>query len=355
MFKKIKKNDKIKDRVGDYMISSGSVNKQASAITSAFKSYNSQISGLSGSWEGSSYNNLVAKAEEFASSYESTIEEQMTAFGEACDLYKDYQDAKKLKEEYQQDLENAQSAYNQAKKDKSLSIVKYSSRINKYDRLVTEMENKLKQLKKEIEAKLSSISAKLDKGSAPQKASVKGVVSDLDLSQFSGNGNLVADGDNLVLPGDLQGMVDVFGGQMDNNGAYPAGGEYCDDYARGYCLYLQTGKVAERNSVSTNGCGLQWHQISAKNRKDQAQIAYDRLVNEGKPSIIHIQSPSRKGHWVTVVGCKQGATRDSVKVDDFVIMDPANGKVRNLSEVSDYTSESGQYIYDPGFHVNYYD
>lgn len=337
------------------MINSGTVNKQAGQVTTAFTNYNTQITGLSGSWEGPSYDNLVSKAEEFSSSYKSTVEQQLTSFAEACDLYKEYEEAKKSKEGYQQDLQSAQNSYNQAKKDKSPKMIYYSVQINKFDNLIKEMETEMENLKKEIDSKLSSISEKLDKGSAPSAGGAASIVGDIDMSEFKASGNLVADGDNLVLPGDLQGAADVFGSQCDNNGMYPAGGELCDDYARAYCLYLQTGKAPDQASVATDGCGLKSNQTNPDSRKEQAEFVYDRLTNEGKPSVIHIHSPSGKGHWVTVVGYKKGTTKESVKVDDFIIMDPANGKVRNLSEVPEYTKESMDYVYDPGYHINYYD
>lgn len=188
------------------MISSGTVNQQAKTVTSAIKSCNDKITGLSGSWEGSSYDNLVSKVGEFASSYKSTIEEQMTAFGEACDLYKEYEAEKKLLEQYKEDLAAEERAYNRAKSKGGVNVYLggYLRDIRSLERSIASSEEKMKDLKKQIEAKLSSISAKLDKGSTPQKVSVNGVVTDVDMGQFTNSKSMVLANlsDDLIVSGE---------------------------------------------------------------------------------------------------------------------------------------------------------
>ena len=322
------------------MVSSGTVTKDLNEVVENLNTYDSQTGNLGGSWKGPSYDSLSSQMAEVSGEYSSAIENGRTNFASACDEYTVYLERKTSLLEAQKAVQanqaQLQKAEVQADKDAIQAAINESSaKVEEYKQLMEESE---KNIKAYLEAASSTV--------LQASPSIKGGVA---------IGGFVSSGDNVLLSGDLQGVVNIFGGQNDNSGEYPAGGELCDDYARGYCLYLQTGKVAPRNSVSTDGCGLKTHQINAKNRKEQAQIVYDRLVNDGKPSVIHIQSPTGKGHWVTVVGYRNGATHDSVKVDDFVIMDPANGKVRNLSEVSAYRSESGNYRYDPGFHINYYD
>ena len=154
----------------------------------------------------------------------------------------------------------------------------------------------------------------------------------------------------------------IFGSQLDNNGSagYGYDGTGCDDYARGYCIFVQNGVIASKASVgaSDGENGLTSKQISADSRKQQAEIAYELLQN-GKPSVIHVNSPSSGsglGHWVTVVGCRKGVTKESVKVDDLIILDPVTGTVRSTTEDDQYLREdTGRCSYEPGYHVNYYE
>ena len=169
-------------------------------------------------------------------------------------------------------------------------------------------------------------------------------------------------GEYLMLNFSEEDISKIFGSQLDNNGSsgYGADSIGCDDYARGYCIYVQNGVVASKASVgSSDGAnGLTSKQISADNRKQQAEIAYE-LLQQGKPSVIHVNSPSTGsglGHWVTVVGCRKGVTKESVKVDDLIILDPVTGTVRSTTEDSEYLREdTGRCSYEPGYHINYYE
>ena len=177
------------------------------------------------------------------------------------------------------------------------------------------------------------------------------------------NGSLVQNGDYMLLNFNEDEISSVFGSQLDNNGSSGYGYDSvgCDDYARGYCIYIQTGGkvVPSKASVGSGDSksGLNSKQISASNRKEQAELAYD-LLQEGKPSVIHINSPSTgsgKGHWVTVVGVKKGVTRENVKVDDLVIVDPVTGTIRSTTEDKEYLrTDTGRCSYEPGYHINYY-
>lgn len=100
-----------------------------------------------------------------------------------------------------------------------------------------------------------------------------------------------------------------------------------------------------------------------KNRKNQAEIVYERLKNEGKPSVIHVNSDSGNGHWMCVVGYKKGATKESVTIGDLIVIDSAgnwggsnSAKIRPCSENKTYCSEgTDRCYYEPGYHVIYYD
>ena len=86
------------------MVSSGTVQGDLGSLKSALNNYNSEVSGLAGSWKGSSYDNLNSKASEFVSEYSGIIDSQMTAFASACDAYDEDKNTKSL-------LQSAQSNY----------------------------------------------------------------------------------------------------------------------------------------------------------------------------------------------------------------------------------------------------
>ncbi len=56
------------------------------------------------------------------------------------------------------------------------------------------------------------------------------------------------------------------------------------------------------------------------------------LITNGSPVILSMESPS--WHTVTVVGIQKGADINNLSYDDFLIVDPWDGKVKKLSEQS---------------------
>ena len=123
------------------MVSGGTVLSALSSLESNLNNYNSQISSLS-SWKGASHDNLVSKAEEFASSYLSAIQGQMNSFASACDLYNEYEEVKRS-------LAVARSNYNTATDDYK----------NQYAGQVSSFQSKLDSLKGQIEGLLASASS----------------------------------------------------------------------------------------------------------------------------------------------------------------------------------------------------
>ena len=123
------------------MVSGGTVLSALSSFESNMNSYKSQISSLS-SWKGASHDNLVSKAEEFASSYTSAIQGQMNSFASACDLYNEYEEVKKS-------LSVAKNSYSNATEEYK----------NQYAGQVSTLQSKLDSLKTQIEGLLSSASS----------------------------------------------------------------------------------------------------------------------------------------------------------------------------------------------------
>ena len=161
------------------MVSSGTVNGDLSSINSVLSNYSSQISGLDGSWKGTSHDSIISKAEAFVSEYTSAIESGMTAFASACDKYEEYKSYKDALKAAQFNLSKANSL------NDSAAQTTYSNQVSEY----TEKKNNLKS---EIESLLSTTSS-----SKLTATSISCVV-----SGASGSGGVMA------VNGGVQGAVD---------------------------------------------------------------------------------------------------------------------------------------------------
>ena len=323
------------------VVSGETVRGDKESLVKFLGQYSSQVGDLGSSWEGTSHDAFVKAATEFTEEC-NKINVGMDAFASACDKYNnEYLQEKDLKKEREARLAEAQS--NNTNGQNQDVIDKYRSEIEDH-------EKNMKRIKGEIVELLKTASSSKIKGA----------------SSFMLNGNLkfgdgtTVGGNYVLLNIDLNKVAKTFGSQRDGKGAYYKDVYGCDDYARGYCIFAQTGVIPDQQSVSTSDSrsGLKWKQDNPRSRKAQAQRAYELLVNEGKPCVIHINSPSDGsglGHWVTVVGVRKGVTRENVKVDDFIIIDPATGTVRKMTEDKEYCrTDTGRCRSDPGYHVNYY-
>ena len=121
------------------MVSSGTVNGDLSSVKSCIDQFSTCVSGLSGTWQGDSFNNFQAKVSECVSSFSSALSGQMSSFASACDLYLQYEEVKK-------NLASARSNYNSATAENK----------SKYSSQVSTLQTKLDELKGQIEALLGS-------------------------------------------------------------------------------------------------------------------------------------------------------------------------------------------------------
>lgn len=121
------------------MVSSGQVSSDAQAVSQIISSYLQQISGLSGSWMGTSYDSIVSKAESFASDFGGTIENQMSSFAEAVSLYEQYEYTKN-------NLEITKRNYNTAVSNKDGSNANaFANQINDYQRELANIKQQINQ------------------------------------------------------------------------------------------------------------------------------------------------------------------------------------------------------------------
>lgn len=307
--------------------------------------YNTQVGELdSNKWEGSSHDAFVKEAQAFYTEC-NKISTGMEAFAKACDEYNNtllYEKNKKADREKQ--LATARSNNVNGCND---------GLIETYKNEISECETKITASKEKIRTYLAEAASSKIEGASSYANNIGTLGIALTASSF-------ANGNYMLLGCDFDKVLGKFGSQMDDNGIYPRDASGCDDYARAYCIYAQTGIAPSKSSVgvSDSKSGLTSKQISAGSRKEQAEIAYDLLVNQGKPSVIHINSSasgSGQGHWVTVVGVKNGVTKSTVKVDDLIILDPATGTMRAMSEDKEYCrTDTARCRYEPGYHINYY-
>ncbi|MBP5678783.1 MAG: C40 family peptidase [Bacilli bacterium] len=127
------------------MVSGGQVRSDSGNLASYSSNYDSTVSGLSGSWQGSSYDSFHSKAEQFTSEFLSAIKGQMESFATACDLYEQYKTCK-------QNVSISQGNYNQAVSNNDTAAAsKYSADVSRY-------QNELASLKSQIESNLASAS-----------------------------------------------------------------------------------------------------------------------------------------------------------------------------------------------------
>ena len=71
---------------------------------------------------------------------------------------------------------------------------------------------------------------------------------------------------------------------------------------------------------------------------------YNALKN-GKPSLLHYYYGSGGQHWVTIIGVRSGANVNNLQAGDFIVIDPATGTERYLSNCYKFGSVQGYKIF----------
>ena len=139
------------------MVSAGTVKGHSSEVTEQLGQYDSKISELSSSWEGSSHDKLASEASTFSSDCKK-ISTGMDAFATACDLYEDYIAAKERKKTCESELSKAKAGNKDGINNDT--IAKYNSEIS-------ELETKISNLKSQIEEQLrTAASTKIEGATA---------------------------------------------------------------------------------------------------------------------------------------------------------------------------------------------
>ena len=271
------------------MVSSGTVTSDASSLSSLLSKYQSSISDLSSSWKGTSYDNLTSKASEFVSEFGDTIQKEMSAFANACNLYEEYQTAKSS-------LEQARSNYNRAvaSGDKS-SASNYNSQINEYS---TKMDN----LKKEINSYLEQAkSSKLTATSITATTSTTSTGTGSDTTSTDGGTTYTSP--NQVIQSAMDWAIGI---AKDNTHGYSQntrwGNPNYDCSSLVISAYEQAGiKVKEAGANSTRDmkkafqqCGFEWIPGDPKKTGITLQPG-DVLLKEGSHTEMYVGNGKNVG------------------------------------------------------------
>lgn len=132
-----------------------------------------------------------------------------------------------------------------------------------------------------------------------------------------------------------------------NNYGYSNAGVSCPTFALATALSIKEGKQITPDQIETNsktdGTNTQWDKHGATRiaaSEEDCLLAVDAQLQLGNPALIHINgknvaNDSSDQHWVTVIGKKD---------NDYIIIDPYNGKEKMLS--AELTYKNGGTIAD---------
>ncbi len=218
------------------MVSSGTVNSDASSLSNYLSSYKSELSGLDGSWKGTSHDSIISKADAFVGEY-TAIVSQMNSFASACDAYEKY---KALKDQISQTEANRASASDDQKQS--------------YDSALSDMRSELSRYKAQIESYLSEASS----------PTLTATASNAGSSGSSGKSGKSGSGGGS---GSNQGIIDSIMEEVGNEiSDYPGvgfhDGQWCADYVS-YTLQ-KNGYDIEWSSLAGDGDGCIMQSIRDK-------------------------------------------------------------------------------------------
>lgn len=128
------------------MVSSGTVNSDASTLGTMLSNYNETFSAVSSSWQGTSHDMIESKVAEFSNEFASTITGQMNAYANAVQLLEQYIEQKGH-------YETAVNNYNAAVSNNDANAV------NQYRNDADTISNNLTQLAGDINSLLQQASS----------------------------------------------------------------------------------------------------------------------------------------------------------------------------------------------------
>lgn len=121
-------------------------------------------------------------------------------------------------------------------------------------------------------------------------------------------------------------------------GPQPSGSSYCSVYAISYARAV-AGKTPYKNPLAYwTKNGALWSLGGMKSRKYGSQQSglkklYDE-INAGRPAIAYVYGKNTKQHYVTVIGYQNVTNINSLKMSNFIMLDPGYGTQRSLGRYS---------------------
>ena len=109
----------------------------------------------------------------------------------------------------------------------------------------------------------------------------------------------------------------------------------CGAWALAYCRTILDGRVHQGGNYVVDGEAAWWKgqyvKTGHESKQGMLRIIYDQ-INSGNPVCLYVTGHYRSNyawsasgdHWVTVVGYRQSANRDSLKESDFYMIDPGS-------------------------------
>lgn len=111
----------------------------------------------------------------------------------------------------------------------------------------------------------------------------------------------------------------------------------CTATAMVMCYNITNNCQISPNDVIWDSAGCRWEysksvaKAGTYSQEEAFKIIYDEVITNKRPVIVGISDFS---HTVVVVGVRDGASRKSLSMSDFLIADPAGGDISLLSEFS---------------------
>lgn len=278
------------------MVSKSEVEGDQAKVSSAKDSFTSSVEGLNGSWQGPSYDSIIAQIESFSSEFFPTIDSQLGSFANACGLYEDFKKCKDNLKDAQERLAELKTAEANASED---STIDYSRSITWWSGHVDELEEQKEQLTEDINTALSeAASEKLTATSVAETDFSGGAMATYNSATGTSTGSSSGASTSSTSSASVstgagkvqQAAIDWAVGVADNNDyGYGSGGYDCSG------LVLQAYKNAGIDLAGAN---------STKNMKSTLPKAGFEYVS-GKPTLNNLQPGDilwKNGHTEMYIG-----------------------------------------------------
>lgn len=321
-------------KVGDTMANTSGANVRAGkmAVKNNLTSAKEEVSTLTSSWKGDSSTALIPKISNKIDEYIAGIESGMESYACACDEYEKYEKLKEKKKKQEEKIEKYTSLINQAKKHDTpyqyQTIATYQSIVSGAENKLEDIEKDIKESKEKIKEYLSQVSKAVSKFTKKAEEEPKQAkTAATNPFMIKGNVNGVP---GIYLAFDEKQIRNVLGFQQS--------GDSCGVYAMAYGWNIMEGKnrvsgePASESSVKqayndgTSYC--QWYNLSnhsPSSTRERYNMIWDEVMVKHKPVIAATQGYAHGNHYVTVVGIKEGATKETLSQDDLIVLNSASG------------------------------